>query len=136
MPAPAHASPDPTALDGAAIVARSEYSASDADGGLNVGNARLSDPKSARKATYTLDPNRRAVVLNNRVIDLSSQEYTLADVLIRARGAVVSYASLVVALWPDRRVMDPRRHLAVVAHNLRAKGIEARTRRGVGMVLS
>jgi DNA-binding response OmpR family regulator len=89
----------------------------------------------------TLNPNRRAIVVDDQTIDLTTHEFTIAQLLLRDPGAVVCYDDFYDAMYPDGLdwpVGAPNVFKVSLSH-LRSKlnpfGSKIVTRRGLGVLL-
>jgi two-component system OmpR family response regulator len=85
----------------------------------------------------TLDPLKRRVTLNGRVVDLSPREFTLLEFLMRNADRTVSRSRIAEAVWnykfdPETNVVDV--YVKYLRRKLSAGGatISIRTVRGVG----
>jgi DNA-binding response OmpR family regulator len=85
----------------------------------------------------TLDPLKRRMTLNGRVVDLSPREFTLLEFLMRNADRTVSRSRIAEAVWnykfdPETNVVDV--YVKYLRRKLSAGGatISIRTVRGVG----
>jgi two-component system response regulator PhoP len=88
---------------------------------------------------FTLNPDRRAIVVDDQAIDLTAHEFTIAQLLLRDPGAVVCYDDFYAAMYPDKQMVGAHNVLKVCLSHLRSKlnpfGSRIVTRRGLGVML-
>lgn len=87
----------------------------------------------------SLNPNRRAIVVDDTTIDLTAHEFTIARLLLRDPGAVVCYDDFYLAMHHCRATIGAPNVFKVSLSHLRSKlapsGSKIVTRRGLGVLL-
>jgi DNA-binding response OmpR family regulator len=90
---------------------------------------------------FTLNPDRRAIVVDDQTIDLTAHEFTIARLLLREPHIVIAYDVFYDAMYPDGLdwPVGAPNVFKVSLSRLRSKlnpfGSKIVTRRGLGVLL-
>ncbi|MBI3476893.1 MAG: transcriptional regulator [Acidobacteria bacterium] len=81
---------------------------------------------------FRMDPNRRLLFCEERLLSLTPKEFDTLLVLVEAAGAVVNKEMLIARVWPDSYVGDGSlaRNISVLRKSMGAEVIETVPRRG------
>ncbi len=82
-------------------------------------------PGLVQAGPFVVDQQRQAIILGDRVLELTRIQYALFVYLLERLGQVVPYQELEENVWGDAYTGDPERLKAAVKHLRRALGDRA-----------